>query len=269
MTTVAGAIIGRTGANGRQAIDLRAAHGSAAGTIGGIEMQAEKQIGAAALGHFGSLGQFQLRIGRARETDFEPGFGELFAEFAGQQQRVFLFLLPAFLVAGIAAAVAGVEHDGFDLTADGIFRGPEHGMDGAGQVRRRDVRGIIAHHDGRREPEVNAVERDFPGVGGDEQVAAGAGELQFAPRGDPFDLAAVRPRPVVEGDKFAAEESGALQLAQRARLRPRRQHAGPQQCEAKRGFHGQAESGGARPRIQPEFRRSRSVGARLSSAAAV
>ena len=105
--------VGRTGADGRDAIRLRPFDLVFPGWRR-IEMQAHEQIRAAPVGQRRTVGQINIGILAARQDDIEPGFFELVAQFQRQRQCVGLLAVPERVVARVLAAVPRVKADGRD-----------------------------------------------------------------------------------------------------------------------------------------------------------
>ena len=58
--------------------------------------------------------QFEKRIVISRQYYLHTGFGQLLAHLFGQQQRIFFFFIIADAIAGVPAAVARIEANGFE-----------------------------------------------------------------------------------------------------------------------------------------------------------
>ena len=127
----------------------------------------------------GPVFQVDKTIRTANEDWFESGLAEEFFQFGGQQQRVFLFLLGADLIATILAAVPSGDGDGCDRLARFVFGGKEQGLEDSLQIALGDERRTLMEQDWMGKKEVNAVEFGPERIDFERQAGAAIGQFNF------------------------------------------------------------------------------------------
>ena len=143
----------------------------------GVEVQAQEEVGTELLGFGGAGGQFHEGVGAAGEGDFDAGFFELVANFLGEEQGEFFFGVRADAVAGVLAAMAGVEDDELEFFAGRVLRRGRERLNSGLQIEGSEARaGGIAGGDGVGEPDVHAVDFGLGRVDGEDESLRGVGE---------------------------------------------------------------------------------------------
>ena len=235
--------------DGRQAIHLGASDPGASGSVGRVEMKADEQVGGALAGDARARLQIDKRIGTPREENLESVLFQKLPKFLRQLQGILLLLLPSLRVAGILSAMARIQDDGFDRTLRAGFRRKQQRLDGARHVRRGHIRRISPHHDGRRQPDMHALQGNFSGIDLDQQGPGRQDRPRLAFGHRPFLSAAVGARPIRQSHIFGPEHVGTIQTAHR-RLCRRGEQAGEEQAEGRGSFH----RGGSLPAGSREYK---------------
>ena len=126
-----------------------------------VKMQTHEQIGFLPPGDLRPVGQRNETVAVARERDYQAGVGQHLTHFPGQQQRVFLLLPAALLVAGVFAAVTGIEANAQDGHTDRVLWRKQHRMQCGLQIQQRDKQRPMARGHRGREVDHDAVDRGF------------------------------------------------------------------------------------------------------------
>src|SRR5687767_15343003 len=106
-------------------------------------MQTQEQVGAAAPRQSWSFLQLRVAVARAGEDNLKAESGECSPEFLREEERIFFFLVRAFAVAWVLAAMSGVQANGGDALAGRVFGWQQHWIDRGSEVAGGDIGNAI------------------------------------------------------------------------------------------------------------------------------
>jgi len=124
-------------------------------------MQADEQVRVSTSGNLRPVGEFDELIGRACKKDLETSLHELGAEFLSKEQGIFLFLVRTGVIAGVPAAMARIDTNGFDRRGTSALCRGKNWLEGGSQVELGKINLAIAINRRKQEAHLDAVDLGF------------------------------------------------------------------------------------------------------------